>query len=160
MDENLGIKVRQHVYFWLIAFAGTMGFLWLFADILLPFIAGMALAYFLDPVADWFERRGVSRLVATTIILFLFIIFFVVCLMILVPVLANQFAGFIDRFPELVSQLQALIASTESTWIRDLIGVDGKSIQDNLNALMKEGAGWITTVLQQLWALYELCRES
>ncbi len=36
-------------------------FLLAFRTILLPFVAGMALAYFLDPVADWLERRGLSR---------------------------------------------------------------------------------------------------
>ena len=36
-------------------------FLYMFSDILLPFVAGMALAYFLDPVADRLERLGLSR---------------------------------------------------------------------------------------------------
>ena len=31
------------------------------SDILLPFVAGMALAYLLDPVADRLERLGISR---------------------------------------------------------------------------------------------------
>lgn len=144
--------MRRQIYFWLLSFAFFMGFIWLFADVLLPFIAGMGLAYFLDPVADRLEKIGVSRLVATCIILAVFLILFVLSLMLLVPVLANQVAGFLDRLPDLVGQLQALVASTESTWIRDLIGVEGKSLQDNLNALMKEGAGWIATVFKQLWA--------
>ena len=38
--------------------------LWLLSDVLLPFVAGMALAYLLDPLADRLERLGVSRLVA------------------------------------------------------------------------------------------------
>lgn len=152
MDENLGIKIRSQIYFWLVALALFLAFMWVFSDVLLPFIAGMALAYFLDPVADMFERWGISRIFATVIILVLFLVFFVVSLMILVPILANQVVGFLDRLPELVGQLQALIASTESTWIRDLIGIEGKSMQDNLNTLMQQGAGWISTVLQQLWA--------
>ena len=41
----------------------------LFRQILLPFVAGAALAYALDPVADWLERSGFNRLGATTTIL-------------------------------------------------------------------------------------------
>jgi len=152
MDDSLRIKVRNQIYFWLLALGGFLGFLWLFADILLPFIAGMALAYFLDPVADRLEKIGASRMVATVVILFVFVLIFLLFLMILVPILANQIAGFLNRLPELVSQLQSLVASTESTWLRDLIGADGKSIQDNLNTLVSEGAGWIAAVVQQLWA--------
>ena len=97
--------------------------------------------------ADRLEKMGTSRLWATIIILFGFLILFILFLMVLVPVLANQIAGFLDRLPELVGKLQSLIASTESEWIRNLIGGEGSSIQDNLNSIMKEGAGWIATVL-------------
>ena len=57
---------------------------------MLPFIAGMALAYFLDPVADRLEKIGASRMVATVVILFVFVLIFLLFLMILVPILANQ----------------------------------------------------------------------
>ena len=43
--------------------------LWLLGDIMLPFIAGLVLAYFLDPVADALERLGLPRLAATLLIL-------------------------------------------------------------------------------------------
>ena len=151
MDESFGLRMRRQVFFWLAMFAFFIAFMWVFADILLPFIAGMVLAYFLDPVADWLERRGLSRIMSTTIILVAFILVFIIFLMILVPVLANQISGFLERLPELVGKLQALIASTEIEWLRDRIGVDGESLQENINALMKEGAGWVSTVLQKVW---------
>jgi len=122
-----------------------------FSGLAFPFIAGMVLAYFLDPVADWLERKGLSRIIATVIILIAFILVFIVFLMILVPVLANQITGFLDRLPDLVGRLQALIASTDIEWLRDRIGVDGKSLQENVNGLMREGAGWVSTVLKKVW---------
>lgn len=152
MDDSLRIKVRNQVYFWLITFCAFLGFLWLFSDILLPFIAGMALAYFLDPVADRLEKYGASRMLATSIILIVFILLFILFLMIIGPVLANQIANFLEYLPDLVGKLQSLVASTESTWLREIIGVEGKSLQDNLNSLVTKGAGWIATVIQQIWA--------
>lgn len=151
MDESFGLRMRRQVFFWLGIFAFFVAFMWVFADILLPFIAGMVLAYFLDPVADWLERKGLSRIIATVIILIAFILVFIVFLMILVPVLANQITGFLDRLPDLVGRLQALIASTDIEWLRDRIGVDGKSLQENVNGLMREGAGWVSTVLKKVW---------
>jgi len=152
MAESLGKRVRNQFYFWLIGLFALLAFFWLFSDILLPFVAGMALAYFLDPVADKLEKVGLSRLWATIIILISFIVVFVIFLMIVVPILASQVSGFIERLPELVQRLQSLVASTESTWLRDIIGVDGQSLQDNVNVLMKEGAGWMSTVLASLWS--------
>ena len=152
MDKKLEATLRHHVFFWLLAFAVFLAFLWLFANILLPFVAGMALAYFLDPVADKLETWGAGRLVATIFILAAFVILFALALMVLVPVLGSQIAGFLERLPELVSQLQALIASSENKWIRELAGGDGNLVENNLNTLVTEGAGWLSTVLQQLWA--------
>ncbi len=43
-------------------------------DVLLPFVAGAALAYALDPVADRLERLGLGRLTATLIILATFLL--------------------------------------------------------------------------------------
>lgn len=151
MDESLGKRVRNQFYFWIISLTAFLLFLWVFADILLPFIAGMALAYFLDPVADRLEKIGLSRIVATIIILLGFIIVFTLFLMVIVPILASQIADFLERMPELVRKLQSLIASTESTWLRDLIGIEGKSLQDNLGFLVTEGAGWLSKVVASLW---------
>ena len=39
--------------------------IWLLHEILLPFVAGMALAYLLDPLANRIERLGVNRFMAT-----------------------------------------------------------------------------------------------
>ncbi len=151
MQESVVLRIRRQAVFWLLAFVVFLIFLWLFSSILLPFIAGMALAYFLDPVADWFESRGLSRLVATAVILLLFLLIFILFLMILVPVLGNQITGFLDRLPELVTRLQSMIASTDNTWLRDLIGVDTSSLRENLNELMKQGAGWLSALLGQIW---------
>ena len=46
--------------------AGFVLLLWLLNDILLPFVVGMAVAYFLDPVVTRLQRLGMSRTWATT----------------------------------------------------------------------------------------------
>ena len=53
---------------------GLRPVLYVFSDILLPFVAGMVLAYFLDPVADRLQRFGLSRFMATVVILVIFLI--------------------------------------------------------------------------------------
>ena len=112
----------------------------------------MALAYFLDPVADVLERWGLSRFIATLIITAAFLILFILALMIVIPVLGSQLSGFVERMPELVGRLQTLIGSTESEWLRNKIGIDGKTLQDNMNEIIRQGSGFVTTVLSQIWA--------
>ena len=98
------MTLNQQMRFWAAALAAVLFLLWLFADILLPFVAGMALAYLLDPVADRLERHGVPRLAATLLILTVFAAFFIILLVALVPVLVSQLDSFILRFPEYLNR--------------------------------------------------------
>ncbi len=152
MDQHTASLVRRQIIFWLLFLAVFIGFLWLFNDILLPFFAGMALAYFLDPVADFLERHGLSRLWATIIITASFIILFIIALMLIIPILASQLAGLIENLPALVERLQALITSSENGWLKDFVGIESSAIKDNINELIRQGAGFLSTVLQQVWA--------
>jgi len=137
--------------FWTCTAAIFLLFLVIFSPVLLPFVAGMALAYFLDPVADRLERLGLSRLAATIVILLVFLMILVVGLMIIIPVLATQLADFISKLPDYISQLQALLANENSSWLKRYIGIDSSVIQENLSTLLQQGAGFLSTLLQSLW---------
>src|SRR6266446_2813867 len=60
--------------FWAAAAVVFVLILWLLNDILLPFVVGMAVAYFLDPVVVRLQRVGLSRTWATTAVTILAIL--------------------------------------------------------------------------------------
>ncbi len=47
---------------WILIVCGIILFIGLFREVLLPFVVGLAVAYFLDPCADWLEHKKVPRL--------------------------------------------------------------------------------------------------
>jgi len=148
----VSLQFRRQLRFWLIAAVLLAGFVYLFSDILLPFVAGMVLAYFLDPVADRLERIGCSRLMATIIILFGFLVSLVLGLVILIPVLASQLTDFIDKLPQYLTQLQGLITNFDPQWLRENFGVDPANLRDGLNQLLTSGFGLLTTVFTSIWS--------
>ncbi|MGB3900842.1 MAG: AI-2E family transporter [Mesorhizobium sp.] len=156
--EELAVAVeastafRRHVFFWLAAAIVLVLFLYLFRDILLPFVAGLALAYFLDPVADRLQRLGLSRIMATVVILIAFIIVLVLAFVILVPVLATQMADFSGKLPDYLTRLQALITSFDPKWLEQRFGVDANSLKEGLNSVLTSGLGLVTTVFSSLWS--------
>ena len=143
--------LKRQIVFWLIALAAFIAFLMVFSSILLPFIAGMALAYFLDPVADWLERRGMSRTVATMVILIAFVVIFALSLMVIIPLLVSQASDFFEKLPGYISQLQDLVTSFNPdllpAWIRDQLG----TIKESFSSVLAEGAGFMGTVFKQIW---------
>jgi predicted PurR-regulated permease PerM len=146
-----GTHLRRQVFFWIGALAIFVIFLMVFSSILLPFVAGMALAYFLDPVADWLERRGLSRMMATVVILITFVLLFALSLIIIIPVVVAQASDFITRIPGYISSLQQLVAGTGSTILPDWVAAQVESIRENFSKLLAEGAGFIGTLLTQIW---------
>ncbi len=152
MARNISaIGLRRQVLFWLLTLTIFIGFLMLFSSILLPFIAGMALAYFLDPVADRLERLGLSRLMATVVILVTFVLVFVLSLMIVIPILASQLNEFIQRVPGYVSQLQSFVASGNAAWLPDWVDGQMVTIKENFSRYISEGVGFIGTLIEQIW---------
>src|SRR5215470_18999916 len=95
------MTLQRQMVFWTAALVTLILALWLLGDIMLPFIAGLVLAYFLDPVADALERLGLPRLAATLLILTTSIIAIVVLLVLLLPVLRDQIARFASNPPSL-----------------------------------------------------------
>jgi predicted PurR-regulated permease PerM len=151
-DAEMSRLFKRQIIFWIGAVAAFGLFLYVFSSILLPFVVGMSLAYFLDPVADRLERLGLSRMLATLVILISFIVVFVLALMIFVPILVSQFSDFAVRLPGYIAQLQALIASQNAEWIKKVIGVDASVLKNGLGSLVSQGAGIVSTLLTSIWS--------
>lgn len=145
-------SLRRQVVFWLFVLVVFVVFLWLFSTILLPFVAGMALAYFLDPVADRLERWGLSRMAATSVILLTFVILLVLAFIIVIPLLATQASEFAEKVPGYISSLQQLLADPNSVvmpaWMKGQLG----ALKENLAKYVGEGASFLAGVFVQIWA--------
>jgi len=62
------MSFNRPIVFWIATFAAVVAVVILLREVLLPFVAGMVLAYLLDPVANRIERLGMNRLLATLVI--------------------------------------------------------------------------------------------
>lgn len=145
------VEVRRQIAFWGVTLLVFVALLYLLRGMLLPFLAGMVLAYFLDPVADRLEEWGLGRAVATSLILLAFIVLFVVALLVIVPILGEQIAGFAERLPGYVGSLQAMVA--ENDFLNRLRKADGsEALRDNLDSVVQQGAKWTSAVLTSIWS--------
>lgn len=151
-QAEIHINLRRQAIFWCLAIVFLALFLFVFSDILLPFIAGMALAYFLDPVADRLERIGLSRLWATVVILLTFVVLLVLVLIVVVPALTKQLAGLAEGIPGYISSLQNLITNFDSQWLERTLGVNAADLRAGLNSLLGQGTGFLTTLFKSIWS--------
>ena len=143
------MTLTRQMTFWVLTFVVGVVTLWILREILLPFVAGMALAYLLDPLASRLERMGVNRLAATLVMIGAVVLAFVVLLLLFVPILAAQLGAFFENLPGYVSKLQSLAASRPATGCASIVGENVTDAQ--VGDLVKQGAGWAGTFAKSLW---------
>src|SRR5512147_916979 len=82
--------VERRVLFWLAVLVLVVLALWLLSEILLPFVAGLAIAYLLTPLTDRLERLGVNRLAAAFIIIAVVLLALVYLILLVAPIVGTQ----------------------------------------------------------------------
>jgi predicted PurR-regulated permease PerM len=97
-------RARQ-IRFWVAGLIASLLLLYLLRAVLLPFVAGMGVAYFLDPVCDRLERLGCSRVWATTIVSACFIVVLALAILLILPTLQTQIVSFVEHLPEYFDRL-------------------------------------------------------
>ena len=147
------MPVQRQIGFWLVALLLVALALYVLRDVLLPFVAGLALAYLLDPLADRLQRLGLGRLGATLLILVSFICLFVITLVLVAPLVAHQLAGFAGKMPGYVARLQALIVEQGGPLLERFGGPEALAdMQSSIGNLVGQGAAWFGRFLQSLWS--------
>ncbi|MDQ0327202.1 putative PurR-regulated permease PerM [Rhodopseudomonas julia] len=143
------MSAQRQAIFWLGALSALIVFLWLFSGILLPFLLGMALAYFLDPVADWLEKLGMNRLLATLAILIFALVLFIVVLVAIIPPLVGQASDFAARLPNLIERLRHLGSEVFASPLAKYLPSSGEF---NAEPLLKSAATWMGGLVSSILA--------
>lgn len=146
--------------YWTIAAVLFFVALWYLGSVMLPFLVGGALAYFLDPLADRLERLGLSRVAATSLITLAAFLLVVLLVLAVIPVLVQQLAALINAAPEISSKLQAFLVSrfpelTDSTSvmrttladIAQAIQARGGALAQGLLASVFSVVGWLLFIV-------------
>ncbi|PIE11594.1 MAG: AI-2E family transporter [Rhodobacterales bacterium] len=153
----MALPVKDQMKYWGISAAVLMISLWYLGDVILPFVLGGAVAYFLDPIADRFEAMGTSRATATAIIAVVAILIFAIMALAVIPTLIFQAIGLFETAPQLFSEFQAFLGKNfpslmdENSVMRKSLLQLGELIQEQgpalVNTIVSSAAGLINVVL-------------
>jgi predicted PurR-regulated permease PerM len=138
----------RQLTFWVVTFLVLAAVLWLLHDILLPFVAGIAFAYVLAPLADRVERLGTNRTVAALLIVSVLVVALIALILLLVPLLLQQGAALISNIPGYFKRIKELIVDPNLPWLNWLGAAEtGKSASD----LVGQVATWLMSFSYSLW---------
>jgi len=144
------MRAERQIVFWLTAATLLILTIALLKDILLPFIVGITIAYFLSPIVDRLSGWGVNRVVASLLIVAAGAVLLIAALFLLVPLVTTQAQQFAAALPAELQRLQTLI----ETWARERLGPTFPGIEEGISRASDELAqnwaglaGWAATSL-------------
>ena len=135
----MALPVREQIRYWGIAAVVLLLTLWFLGDVLLPFLVGGAIAYFLDPVADRLERLGLSRASSTAVITLVMVLIVVLLVLAVIPTLVNQTVALVNAAPEISKNLQTFLTDRFPE-LTDETSILRKTLADLAGFIQSKGA--------------------
>src|SRR6266542_911333 len=130
--------------FWVAMAAVFLLSRWLLNNILLPFVVGMVVAYFLDPVVVRLQRLGMSRTWATTAVTIFAVLLAIGVAMAILPPLFGQLQSLVLNLPDYTVKLAARITPLIDP-VRERLNLPPLSLQE-LQAEVAQRAGQVLAV--------------
>ncbi|TGD64766.1 AI-2E family transporter [Tabrizicola sp. WMC-M-20] len=152
----MALPITQQAKYWGIAAAVFLILMYLMGNVLVPFLVGGAMAYFLDPVADRLERLGLSRVTATALITLMMFLVVVLLVLAVIPTLIQQTSALVNAAPEISRNLQTFLTerfpalSDETSIMRQTLADIGNFIQSKGGDLAQ---GVLTSAMSVLSAV-------
>lgn len=127
---------------WLIAVALFFLALYLLRGMLLPFVAGFALAYFLDPIADRLERAGMRRVPAVVVLSVAFALVVTGLALVLIPAIQGQVVTLIENAPGYADRFWAAVSPHVDWAIEHLPPEQVQSLKDAAGSFAGNAVSW------------------
>ncbi len=144
---------REQRFFAWVAVIVTAGFLLhLLSAVLMPFVVGIAIAYFFDPVADRLERMGLSRPLAAAAILLAFFLILTGVALLIFPALQRQIASVAQLVPVLIDRLREAAAPILEQISADLSHGAVAEIKDAAGKYAGTVLGWLSKMIAGVWS--------
>jgi predicted PurR-regulated permease PerM len=146
------MSTSRPILFWIATVAAVVALAVLLREVLLPFVAGMVLAYLLDPLANRIERLGMNRLLATLSIIVFVVVALAILAVLTVPVIIRELSYFVDDLPLYVRRVHMLANDPGHPWLSKIIGEGLGETERSMGELTTFASGWFDTILRSVWS--------
>ncbi|HUC60516.1 MAG TPA: AI-2E family transporter [Alphaproteobacteria bacterium] len=126
--------------------------LYVLRAVLLPFVAGMAVAYMFDPIVDRIERAGVSRTLATVIVTAAFFLVVIVVAAALLPLIESELVALVKSVPHFVDIVRDETMRLVQRVAFSMSPDDVQRVRAAMGDFAGKAVAWLGSVLGGLWS--------
>lgn len=144
------LRLESQTRFWALALILFALVIWILKPVLLPFVSGMAIAYFLNPAVNTLARHKIPRWLGALIVLLGFSVVAGLIVTLILPLLQSQIGALISAVPGYVEQIRSHYLPWVQNWLAQFEPEDVDKIRDAAGQSVGEAAGWIGKLLQHI----------
>lgn len=142
---------ERHALFWTATALLFAYIVQLIAPALVPFVIGLALAYFLNPIVDTMGRARVPRWMSAAILLAAMVCIIILVLVFVVPVLVQQSAALVEAAPREITRLKDTIEALAREHLGTRYPQAEATVRSALDSFTSAAPSLIATFAQELW---------
>lgn len=146
------MQLQRQVLFWIAMAIVLLLLIGLLKDILLPFVSGIVIAYFLNPLVDRLERMGLGRGLATTIVVIGVGLIVALALVILLPLAVTQIRQLAESLPNDIARFKASVESWAMQQLGDRFPSVVAGVERASKDLTDSWSSALTGILTALWS--------
>ncbi len=146
------MQLQRHALFWIAASVVMAIIVRELAPVLLPFVVGLTIAYFLNPLVDRLTSWGVPRALSTVLLMSIAILLLVLALVFLMPVIAEQSQQLIAALPAEAARLKTLIEEIARERLGPRFPDAEAALNRGLASVSESLPGVATSIAQSVWS--------
>lgn len=143
-------KFYVNPYMWFVIFFVFFYMLYVLRSVLMPFVAGILLAYLLDPMVDRLQKLKFSRTWATLIVCFLTVLIIMPCISLLVSMIENQVSLLMQATPKYLSLIMEKLKPALQNITERFPDLKGANIEELIKANIGNGMKVAGRILRSL----------
>ncbi len=145
------VPLSRQATFWLAFCVLSAAAVWLLSAVLLPFVTGITVAYFFNPVCGKLERLGLSRSFSALLVLGLFVSLLVVVFITITPTIVTQTSNFALQLPGYLDRLRDTFQPRLHDVLNTLSDEDYQRLREAASSYAGQAAGTLLAVVEGVW---------
>ena len=145
------MQFERHALFWTAAALLFAYLVQLIAPVLVPFVIGLTLAYFFNPIVDAMGRLGIPRWASAVLLLALSLCLIVVALVFVVPILVQQAADLFEVAPREIERFKGLIETSARDYFGPRYPQAESTIRTVFDSLSSAVPSLLAGIAQSVW---------
>lgn len=124
--------------------------MWLFKPVLFPFLAGLTIAYFLEPAVSNLQKHKISRWLGSLFVLLVFVLIVTSIFLLIWPLISSQIEPLMYALPDYLAKIREKYLPWIQDWLSRFSAEDIEKIRTAATQSTGDAVGFVSKTVQSI----------